>query len=193
MYRTNILVGIRVFLSHNKMFVFLCCWTYLFMTLGAVCAARCDTVCSLLGVASGGFVGCFLLLLMLAIAYLLLFAVSTVFLLGPMLTIPAVALIGLAIGFCGYSSVYMYGWTGLLANAAICLPLSCLFIFYMFHAARTVNLSLSMGRKLFGNSNGVIFSTEIKRYLIMLAVMTPVTLSLAAVVSLILTLFAKFL
>ena len=193
MYRTNFLVGVRVFVAHNKMFIFMCCWTYLFVALGAICAGRCDTVCSLLGLASYGFTDCFLTLLILSVAYLLAFAFSTVFLFGPLVTVPTVALIGLAIGFCGYSSVYMYGWMGLLANATICLPLSCLFIFYMLHASRSVNLSLSMGRKLFGNTGGVLFSTEIKRYLLMLAVMTPVTVSLAAVVSLVVMLFGKVL
>lgn len=193
MFRTNIFVGIRVFLSHNRMFIFLCCWVYAFTVLGSICAGRCDTVCSFLGLASNGFLDCFLLLCVISLSYLMICALSTVFLFGPMLIIPSVALSGLAIGFCGYSSVYLYGWMGLIANAFICLPCSCLFVFFMFHAARSVNLSLSMGQKLFGRANSLIFSTEIKRYLIMLAIMAPVTVSLSAIVSLFTVLFGKVL
>lgn len=191
--RTNTLVGLRVFLSHNRMFVFLCGWVYLFTALGVVCARRCDTVCTFLSLAPNGFLSCFGTLSLVAVGYMLICTLATVFLFGTALVLPLVSLAGLAVGFCGYSSVYVYGWHGLLANAVVCLPISALFMFYVYHATRCIHLSLSMGEKLFGKSGNVFFITEVKRYLILFAVMTAVSVALSAAVSALTVVFEKFL
>ncbi len=188
---TNSLIGLRVFLRNNRLFIVLCGWVCLFVALGVFCAARSESVCSVFGLSGYSFLDYLSLFGFIFGGYLVLSAACSVFLLGPMIILPAISLLGLSIGFCGYSAVYLFGWAGLWANALICLPLSCLFVFYIYHAAQSVGLSLLMGSNLFGKARGTLFSLEIKRYLILDTVMAPVSLALSAVISLILMLFDK--
>lgn len=189
--RTFDLTNLRIFLRHNRSFVFFTAVSFISLFIGAAGFSISQTPVSLFGASAGDFVGVFLPMLEVTLAFVAVNLLSSVFLLGPATVTAASALIFIGIGYSGSSAAYLYGFRGIFANA-VCtaIPTAAVFVLFTLFSAKTVRISAMLGSAVCGRQTAGGFKESFRAYLILLSVMSLVCLAVSAAAA-VLTVFMQ--
>ncbi len=176
-------IKIKLFFKNNKILAFLFLLSFIFTAAGVLSTSYSNELYSVFSIEQTGFVKMWLNIFFIFAAFLLFNLISSFFMFGIVTSIIGVCVTFLGIGASAYATVSMFGYNGLLANFLLILVISVFLALYLIFSAKSMQMTLFMAQKLSDRGGINTYSTEVKRYLALFAVMIGVSLIASALIA----------
>lgn len=176
-------IKIKLFLKNNKILAFLFLLSFIFTAAGVLSTSYSNELYSVFSIEQTGFVKMWFNIFFIFAAFLFFNLISSFFMFGIVTSIIGVCVTFLGIGASAYATVSMFGFNGLLANFLLILVISVFLALYLIFTAKSMQMTLFMAQKLSDRGGINTYSTEVKRYLALFAVMVGVSLIASALIA----------
>lgn len=176
-------IKIKLFLKNNKILAFLFLLSFIFTAAGVLSTSYSNELYSVFSIEQTGFVKMWFNIFFIFAAFLFFNLISSFFMFGIVTSIIGVCVTFLGIGASAYATVSMFGFNGLLANFLLIIVVSVFLALYLIFTAKSMQMTLFMAQKLSDRGGINTYSSEVKRYLALFAVMIGVSLIASALIA----------